>query len=214
MKPIYRCRVCGAFTEKDVHCGKPAELLLDSYRRLRLSKLMSGLLRHFPEAGGLSPDPEGFVKIDDLLRAVHEWKKSDYSWVSRDHIVAVAELDPKGRFEVIGAKIRATYGHSYTVKVRYPVVARPGRLYHGTQAEKLPSIMREGLKPMKRLYVHLTKSLEDAWDTARRRPGTPVVLVVDGDLLASLGIPVYRASSLVYLARHVPPRCIVKVLRQ
>ena len=48
LKPIYRCRVCGAFTEDQYHCGKQAELLLDPGSRVRLSKLMSGLLRYYP----------------------------------------------------------------------------------------------------------------------------------------------------------------------
>jgi len=49
VRPIFRCRVCGCFTEERGHCGVPAELLLNGHRRERLSKLMSGLLRHFPE---------------------------------------------------------------------------------------------------------------------------------------------------------------------
>jgi putative RNA 2'-phosphotransferase len=46
MRNIYRCRVCGKYTESPVHCGVEAELFLDAKRRVMLSKLMSGLLRH------------------------------------------------------------------------------------------------------------------------------------------------------------------------
>ena len=214
MRPAYKCVKCGEYTEEPLHCGRPARLLLDPTRRLRLSRLMSGLLRHFPEAAGLRPDSSGYVALEDLVRAVRGWSKSDYSWVTIDHVLAVARLDPKGRFEVVDGKVRATYGHSYRIAPRYPVVSRPGKLYHGTQAEKLPSIMRDGLRPMKRLYVHLTKSISDAWETARRRSGTPVVLVVDGDGLAASGLKVYKASETVYLVRHVPPRFIAGVLRK
>lgn len=78
-----------------------------------------------------------------------------------------------------------------------PLVPKPGTLYHGTQLDKLPSIMRNGLKPMNRLYVHLTNSIDNAWESACRRKGTSVVLFIDGDNLAKSGFKVYRASEFI-----------------
>lgn len=39
-------------------------------RRVKLSKRISYLLRHHPEAGGLEPDAAGFVPLDELVGAV------------------------------------------------------------------------------------------------------------------------------------------------
>jgi len=213
LKPIYKCRVCGAYTERSLHCGTPARLLLDPSSRTRLSKLMSGVLRHFPEAAGLSLDREGFADIRELVNAIRTWEKSDYSWVTEDHVLAIALLDPKGRFEIRNGRIRARYGHSVRVRVEYEMARDISALYHGTQEEKLARIRREGLRPMKRLYVHLSSSIDDAWENARRRGGVPVVLVVDAGRMLRDGIPIYKASPAVYLASYVPPRYIVRVLR-
>lgn len=210
-KTIYRCRVCGKLVETPFHCGREAEVFLDGATRERLSKLMSGLLRHFPHTVGLRVDDEGFVGLDDLLDAIkYRWSRSNYSWVTMEHILAVASLDPKGRFEVRGGRIRARYGHSIRVSPRYERVFFEGDLFHGTSVERLGSILREGLRPMRRRYVHLTSSIEDAWRRASLSK-KPVVLVIDGGGL-SRDVGVYKASSIVYLAKHVPPRYIKKII--
>ncbi len=215
MKPIYKCRVCGAYTEEPVHCGKPAQLLMTGEQRLRLSKLMTTLLRHLPHEAGLKLDGQGWVSIDELVRGIRlRWRNRHlYSWVTREHVVAVALLDPKGRFQLDleRGRIRAAYGHTVRVDLGYEPLKPselPARLYHGTIAENLPSIMREGLKPMRRLMVHLTQDIETAVETGRRHGRNVVVLEVDPDCLTRHGIPVYRASSIIYLAPRVPPDCI------
>ncbi|WFO75093.1 RNA 2'-phosphotransferase [Desulfurococcaceae archaeon MEX13E-LK6-19] len=210
-KNIYKCRVCGKYIEEPFHCGKQAILLLDARHRVRLSKLLSGLLRHYPWEARLRIVEEGWVSIDELVEGIRKyWRNKElYQWVTREHIIAVATLDPKGRFEIREDKIRARYGHSIDVSIEYQLEYPSMRLYHGTSVDKLPSILREGLKPMKRKFVHMTTSYEDAFENAKRH-GTPVVLVVDVDCLKKHYIPVYRASKTVYLAPHVPPECIRK----
>lgn len=204
MKSIFRCRVCGCFTEEQSHCGVPAEPLLDGHSRERLSKLMSGLLRHFPEAGGLKLDSQGFVEVGELVEAL---RRLGHPWVSEEHVRAIAALDPKGRFEVAGSEIRARYGHSVPVRVRYEEEYPSQPLYHGTSQSRLSRILTEGLLPMRRLYVHLTTSLEDALERAKRFPD-PVVLAVDPLCLKGRGLRVFRGGRTVYLVRRVPPECL------
>ncbi len=211
MKPVYKCRVCGAYTEEPVHCGRPALLLMDGSRRLKLSKLVSFLLRHGPREACLEPDEEGWVGIDELVRGIREcWRNREaYQWVTREHILALAALDPKGRFEVRDGRIRARYGHSIPVVYRYePVENPPPVLYHGTLRRNLPSIAERGLLPMKRRMVHLSSDPRDAYETGRRHGPDVVVLEVDTGCLREKGIPVYRAGKTVYMAPRVPPECI------
>ena len=211
MKPVYKCRVCGAYTEEPVHCGRPAVLLMDGSRRLRLSKLVSFLLRHGPHEACLEPDEEGWVSIDELVEGIRRcWRNREaYQWVTREHILALAALDPKGRFEVRGGRIRARYGHSIEVVYRYePDPSPPPVLYHGTPRRNLASIAEKGLLPMKRRMVHLSIDPRDAYETGRRHGGDVVVLEVDTGCLRRLGIPVYRAGKTVYMAPRVPPECI------
>ncbi len=217
MRPIYRCRGSGVFVEDPGECRDGAVLLLSPERRVRLSKLMSGLLRHFPWEAGLRLDGEGWVPVVELVRGIRErWRNREaYSWVTVEHVVAVALLDPKGRFQLSPdlRMIRAAYGHSREVGVRLgyrrlgPGEA-PERLYHGTVSGRLPSILEKGLLPMRRVMVHLSSTVEDALEVARRHGGDPVVLVVDTRCLLGRGVPLYRASSRVYLAPWVPPDCL------
>lgn len=209
LKDIYKCMVCGRYVEEPIHCGRKAVLVLDMRRRVRLSKLMSGLLRHYPWEARLSIDKEGWVSIDELVKGIKNyWRNKElYQWVTREHIVAIALLDPKGRFEINGDRIRARYGHSIDVKIEYTIEYPIEKLYHGTTTNKLASILREGLKPMKRRFVHMTTSYSDALENARRH-GVPVVLMVDVKCLEKHDIPVYKASKNIYLAPRVPPECI------
>ncbi len=215
MRPIYKCRVCGAYTEEPIHCGKPAQLLLTPQQRLRLSKLMSALLRHIPWEAGLQLDEEGWVSVHELARAIRErWRnREQYQWVTPEHIVAVALLDPKGRFQLRdnGRFIRASYGHSVSIRLGHRELSLdevPPVLYHGTIAQRVPSILREGLKPMKRIAVHLTHSIEDAIDTAKRHGRDVVVLLIDTRCLYRKGYRVSKAGKTVYLVEYVPPDCI------
>ncbi len=214
MKPIYRCKVCGAYTEDPIHCGRPAELILDPRRRTALSKLMSGLLRHFPWEAGLRLDEEGWVSIDELVRGIREkWRNRHlYTWLRREHVEAVAALDPKHRFGGRDGRRRARYGHSVRVKIKYMEETHPPpKLYHGTSRDRLASILAKGILPMKRLYVHLTASPEDARINAMRH-GAPVVLVIDTLCLMLRNIRILRATDKIYLVSYVPKECIEKAL--
>ncbi len=218
MKPIYKCRVCGAYTEEPIHCGKPAEMIMTGEQRLRLSKLMSFLLRHGPREAGLRLDEEGWVPVRELARAIRErWRnREQYWWVRPEHIVAVARLDPRGRFQLSPdeERIRASYGHTVRVRLGYrplPQEELPPVLYHGTPRRNLASIMEKGLLPMKRMMVHLSADLETAAEVGRRHGQDIVILAVDTSCLTRKGVPVYRASSSIYLAPRVPPECITVV---
>jgi len=208
VRSVYRCVVCGAFTEEAVHCGAPTIMLMGAAERVRLSKLVSGALRHFPHALGLELDAEGFVSVGRLVEAIRS--RGGYEWVTEEHVVALAQLDPKGRFELRDGRIRARYGHSVRVSIGYPEEYPSSPLYHGTSKTNLPSIFKLGLLPGRRLFVHLSASFEDAAARARIHRD-PVVLVVDPARLRGRS-KLYRASERVYLSPRVPPDCIVGVV--
>jgi putative RNA 2'-phosphotransferase len=205
MKPIYKCG--DRYVEEE---GDECILLLDPGKRLRLRKLLSAILRHVPGEAGLKLGPGGWVSIEELAEAIRtRWRNREmYKWVTAEHILAVAVLDPKGRFEVYEGRIRARYGHSVPVSIEYKEDRTISRLFHGTRRDRLAPIFSQGLKPMKRLYVHLSPSIEAACETARRHGGIPVYLEIHAECLRRRGIKVYRASPKVFLAPYVPPECI------
>ncbi len=209
LPPIYRCKVCSSYVESESHCSSRAELLLSSEARVRLSKLLTALLRHVPSSIGLSLSCDGWASVSELVARVRS-RKPGYEWLSEEHVRAVAVLDPKGRFELRGDFVRASYGHSrgLGVKVDHQEDLEVKRLFHGTSASNLDSILSEGIKPMNRTTVHLTATIQDAIEVALRKDRRIVVLEVDADELRRRGFKVYRASDRVYVVAHVPPAAI------
>ena len=80
--------------------------------------------------------------------------------------------------------------------------------YHGTSTLFLDKILSEGIKPMKRLYVHLTIDLDTALENARRKKGRPAILLVDLDRMRKMGYKIYRANEKILLTKYVPTNVI------
>lgn len=173
---------------------------LTSEQRRSISKTMSYLLRHHPEKGDLAPDPEGFVPLDDLVEALDYLGKS----ASEEQVRQVVEEDPKGRYEIAGGMIRATYGHSYDIAESGTECVPPETLYHGTPRHNIEKIMREGLRPMQRQWVHLSGTINEARQVGRRRDSNPAILTVEAQDAHEASITFRKAGS-VYLAEQIPP---------
>jgi putative RNA 2'-phosphotransferase len=170
--------------------------------RVKVSKFVSYLLRHDPQ--GLMMDEEGFVDLDELVSKV----KRSFPSVDRQFLRRMVEESERKRFEIAGNRIRALYGHSVPVYLRLEEDRRVERLYHGTTSEAAGEILEKGLKPMKRLWAHLSPTEEIAVEVGRRRAGSPVILVVDASEARKAGFRFYKASDQVYLCKFVPAKYI------
>ncbi|ASJ05949.1 RNA 2'-phosphotransferase [Thermococcus pacificus] len=173
--------------------------------RTRVSKLMAYILRHSPEEFGLKPDVEGFVPLGELLKALN----TVYPDVDEEFVRNIVANDPKGRYEIKGDRIRARYGHSFPVSLNHEEDTESRFLYHGTPRRNLPSILREGLKPMKRQFVHLSTSKSEALETGRRHGRDVVLLITDADCLRRNGLRIFKAGKNVRIVKGVPPDCII-----
>ncbi|OWA34209.1 hypothetical protein B9G55_17970 [Saccharibacillus sp. O16] len=109
----------------------------------------------------------------------------------------------RGAMAANGPRIRARYGHSFG-RVSYPQGTPPNVLYHGTSRHALPSIAEHGLLPMGREYVHLSAETHFA-ALAGRRKGKLVMLRLDTEAAAQVGVVFYDAGSGVWLAERIPP---------
>jgi putative RNA 2'-phosphotransferase len=167
----------------------------------RLSRFLSFLLRHRPRDYPLSFDRQGFVSWSDLKEQV----EARFPDVTDEEICNVIAGSDKKRFEMREDKVRATYGHSFPVDIGVECIEPPARLYHGTARDLAQTVLREGLKPSGRTYVHLSASLEEALAVGQRRDASPAILVVDSLAAHSSGIRFY-ASGPLYLAGEIPPR--------
>jgi putative RNA 2'-phosphotransferase len=188
-------------------CGDEGRKVLDDERRTRLSKFVSGALRHFPDDAGLSVDDRGWTEYGELVAAVTE----RYSWAEPEHVEAVTAADSKGRFERRGDRIRAAYGHSIAVTLETTESDVPERLYHGTAPRNVGAILDEGLKPMDRQQVHLSETADEGREVGRRHADDPVLLAVDAEAMEREGFEVDRRGSGTYTAARVPPEFLERV---
>lgn len=184
---------------------KGKEEFLKSRERVKISKLMSYILRHAPWEFGVDVDEAGFVSLDELIKAL----RKVHPWIEEKHVLWIVENDPKGRFEIRGNKIRARYGHTFDVSLDHEEDVDVKVLYHGTPRRNLEKILREGIKSMKRKFVHLTTSKKEAYETGRRYGRDVVVILVDAECLRKKGYRIYKAGKNVRIVEFVPPECII-----
>ncbi len=73
---------------------------------------------------------------------------------------------------------------------------------------KVSSILSEGLRPMKRQYVHLSIDLATASKVAARRKGENKILIVEALKAHKDGLSFYSEDNGVWLANAIPPKYI------
>jgi putative RNA 2'-phosphotransferase len=169
---------------------------------VKVSKFLALVLRHDPGRIGLTLDPEGWVDVDELLKAAGAAGLP----ISRPELDEVVRTNPKQRFTLDSTanRIRANQGHSVKVDLGLTPIEPPLRLYHGTSRAVQTAILAEGLRPMARDQVHLSADHETALAVGRRH-GPPVVIVVQSRRMHVDGYRFYRSVNGVWLTDHVPP---------
>ncbi|SEQ51184.1 putative RNA 2'-phosphotransferase [Lentzea xinjiangensis] len=168
---------------------------MEDERMIRLSKRMSKALRHQPERVGLTLDPAGWVPVADVLNALG---------ITPEDLHDVVARNDKKRFTIDGDRIRANQGHSVEVDLGLPTAVPPDQLFHGTVAQFLDDILRDGLRPMSRHDVHLSPDRETARRVGARR-GRPLILTVDAKAMHADGHEFRLSANGVWLTGHVPP---------
>lgn len=166
-----------------------------------ISKFLSFVLRHQPQAIGITLDAEGWVAVDDLLSAAARHGRS----VTRQQLAEVVATNDKQRFSFSadGRRIRANQGHSVEVDLGLVPVEPPELLYHGTVKRFVDSIRQQGLLRGNRHHVHLSADRETAARVGQRR-GRPVVLVVQAGAMHRTGHRFYQSENGVWLTEAVP----------
>lgn len=173
----------------------------------KISKFLSFVLRHKPEAIGLQLDPQGWVDIDELISKAHQ--SGEMVTLDRGLIETTVESNDKKRFVISddGKSIRASQGHSVNVDLQLTPKQPPNVLYHGTASRFLDSIMAEGLKPRQRQYVHLSGDTETAVQVGQRY-GKPIVLKIDSGSMSEQDYVFFLSDNNVWLTKHVPEQFI------
>lgn len=176
--------------------------------QIRISKLMSFGLRHHPEKLGIQLDEHGWTDCEALCAAV----RKRYPGFAMEDMRKIVSEDEKQRysFSTDGTRIRANQGHSIPVDVELSQCEPPRYLFHGTGEKSASAILQEGLKPMSRLYVHLSWDTETARKVGMRH-GRPVIFRIDAERMYRDGYVFFLSSNQVWLTKAVPPEYLEKL---
>ncbi|EOL8943220.1 RNA 2'-phosphotransferase [Cronobacter dublinensis] len=178
-------------------------------KHAEVSKFLSYVLRHQPEAIGLTLDREGWADIGLLIICATK----DGKHLDQHLIKSIVENSDKKRFAISedGLRIRAVQGHSsQQVGIEYQEKIPPEFLYHGTATRFLPSINEQGLNAKSRQYVHLSAD-EDTAIQVGLRHGKPVVLKIKALNMYEQGLKFYQADNGVWLTKFVPPSSFIQM---
>ena len=166
----------------------------------KTSRYISLILRHQPEVIGITLDEHGWADVNALIEGVNRTHP-----LNRDILEEIVRTDEKQRysFNADHTKIRANQGHSIPVDVELKVCEPPEILYHGTGEKYVSSILKEGLIPKSRLYVHLSKDEATAKQVGSRH-GKPAVFAVEAGEMHRQGHVFFLSENGVWLVKHVP----------
>ena len=169
-----------------------------------LSKFLSLILRHKPETIGIKLDEHGWADVQELIAGIGKTHKLDMEMLEK---IVVDDEKQRYSFNEDKMLIRANQGHSINVDVELKKASPPEMLWHGTGEKYVASILKGGLIPKSRLYVHLSKDYETAIKVGSRH-GKPVVFKVYAGRMAEDGYEFFLSENGVWLSKNVPKEYI------
>ena len=174
----------------------------------RISKFITLVLRKKPEELGIVLDEHGWANVEELINALNRNKKQ----IDMEMLEELVLTDEKQRYTFNEDKtlIRANQGHFIQVDVELEEVKPPEELWHGTGKKAESAIDIEGLNPMGRLYVHLSKDKETAIQVGKRHGKVRLYIVKTGEMYRD-GYQFYLSKNGVWLTKKVPVKYLKKI---
>ncbi len=203
---LAQCRTHGYYRGEDCPlCDEKGRFLMNDTEIDRVGRMMAGILRHFPERFNLQMDGRGWVDLDEFVRSITNSRRNYQRWLRRHHIEALVATDEKGRYQIDGGMIRATYAHSVDVLLDDLPEAEVDTLYFPVSEEELDLVLETGLRPTDRNMIHLSSTPEKAYSAGRVHMPDPIILEVDVPKASHAGNFIFRAGKSVYVTDAVEP---------
>ena len=202
---IRECSTHGYFSDDDLcpACNSEGKFIMRGNERDSLARRLALALRHAPEKFDLEMDINGWIDIKDIIRQFKKSNERRYHWLRPHHFRAISETDPKGRYEVRGNVIRATYGHSLEIELDLPTDNIPTSLFYPCSPEEAENLLEVGISPSGRSHVHLSATVRSAAEAGKVHHSRPTILEVDTASMVASGETVWHAGVTVYLADSV-----------
>ncbi len=206
---LAQCRQHGYFrAELCPLCDEKGRFLMKDHEIDRIGRMMAGILRHFPERFELQMDGRGWVDLEQFVESIKRSRQNYGRWLRTEHIHALVETDEKGRYQIDGGMVRATYAHSVDVNLDDLPEATADHLYFPVAEEELDMVLETGLRPSDRNMIHLSATPEKAYSAGRVHMHDPIILEVDVGKANHGGNFIFRAGKSVYVTDAVEPENI------
>ncbi|KAJ2549859.1 tRNA 2'-phosphotransferase [Coemansia sp. RSA 1933] len=177
---------------------------------VKLSKLLSYILRHGAAKEGLELREDGSISLRELC-TVERLQHTTFEQIKR-----VVDTNEKKRFTLFEDStqaggsgkewfIRATQGHTIEIKqpplVKLTAETLPNCIVHGTTRNKIPLIKQMGLSRMRRTHIHFASGLPGDKEVISGMRTTATAFVwIDGPRAMEAGIEFYLSENGVILS--------------
>lgn len=208
---LAQCRTHGYYRGENCQlCDQPGRFLMKDFEIDRVGRMMAGILRHFPERFGLQMDGRGWVDLDSFVESIKGSRENYRRWLRREHIEALVESDEKGRYQIDGGMLRATYAHSVKVNLDDLPECTLETLYFPVSEEEMDLVLEAGLRPSDRDKIHLSATPDKAYSAGRVHIADPLLLEIDVKKASDAGNFIFRAGKSVYITDAVEPEHLSK----
>jgi putative RNA 2'-phosphotransferase len=167
------------------------------------AKFLTYMLGRRPDEFGLAPDPNGYVKIKEFLKAVTE--EDGWGFFRKSHIDEMLVSLPDPPIEIYGASIRAK--NRENLITRSPETLPPKLLYTAIRQKAYPVVIQKGIRPMGRRHVVLSSKKEMAERIGKRFDPHPVLLTVQTEKARKQGNLFLRSGGELFLSSFIPAEC-------
>lgn len=208
---LAQCRTHGYYRGENCPlCDTAGRFVMKDFEIDRVGRMMAGILRHFPERFGLTMDGRGWVDLNEFVNSIRASRPNYARWLRPEHIQALVDTDEKGRYQIDGGMIRATYAHSVNVNLDDLPEATVDTLYFPVAEEELDLVLETGLRPSDRNMIHLSATPDKAYSAGRVHNPDPILLEVNVRGSTDAGNFIFRAGKTVYITQAVEPEFLSK----
>lgn len=183
------------------HIPEETETMANQKSSKELAKFLSYVLGRRPDEFGLIPDPEGFVKIKDLLKALNE--EEGWRHVRRTGIEEIVLSIPDAPLEISEKRIRAANReHLPQIKNAEEL---PKLLYTCVRKKAHSHVPEKGIFPIGGFpWVILAPEKQLAERLGKRFDPSPLMLTVQVQQALDAGVHFQSFGETLYLAESLP----------
>jgi putative RNA 2'-phosphotransferase len=166
----------------------------------RAGKFLAYVLGRRPDEFGLVPDPEGFVPVKELLKALHEeegWRHVRQGFLNE--LLITARPAP---IEIDGSRIRAADRGS--LPNISEAIDPPKVLYLAIRKKAYASAIEKGLRAAGGSNLVLSSDKAMALRIGRRRDNQPVLLTIQVNLTRKQNVFYHQFGKELFLTDRIP----------